>query len=87
MNGPVRADAPDTKGADQSKPAQAKPKSRPVNFAREVRSILSDNCFACHGPDDKQRKGGLRLDTKEAVLASSGQAAWRSLQGGPRRAT
>jgi mono/diheme cytochrome c family protein len=69
MNGPVRADAPDTKGADQSKPAQATTKARPVNFAREVRSILSDNCFACHGPDDKKRKVGLRLDTKEGVLA------------------
>ena len=48
---------------------EAKTKSRPVNFAREVRSILSDNCFACHGPDDKARKAGLRLDTKDGAFA------------------
>jgi cytochrome c553 len=36
-----------------------------IEFNRDVRAILSDNCFACHGPDDKQRKAKLRLDVKE----------------------
>src|SRR3974390_1688059 len=65
----ARADTPDVKGADGTKPVQSQPKSRPVNFARDVRTGLSDNCVACHGPDDKKRKAGLRLDTKEGVMA------------------
>ncbi|MFO0892043.1 MAG: PSD1 and planctomycete cytochrome C domain-containing protein [Isosphaeraceae bacterium] len=73
---PVLADAPDGKGKDSTKPAAPGPKGRPVNFGREVRAVLSDNCFACHGPDDKTRKAELRLDTKEGVRAKlkSGEA-------------
>lgn len=39
-----------------------------VAFNRDVRPILSDNCFACHGPDSGQRKGKLRLDQRHAAL-------------------
>ena len=35
-----------------------------LEFNRDVRSILSDNCFECHGPDAANRKAGLRLDTE-----------------------
>jgi len=41
--------------------------SRP-DFARDVLPILSDKCFQCHGPDEKARKGHLRLDRKEDAL-------------------
>ncbi len=39
-----------------------------IEFNRDVLPVLSDNCFACHGPDAKQRKAKLRLDVREEAL-------------------
>jgi hypothetical protein len=41
----------------------------PINFSRQIRPILSENCIACHGPDDKARKAKLRLDDEASAKA------------------
>jgi len=40
-----------------------------IQFNRHIRTILSDNCFKCHGPDEHQRKAKLRFDTEEGSRA------------------
>ena len=54
--------------------------AEPVTFNRDIRPILSDKCFACHGPDKAQRKTELRFDNEEGAfidLKSGGKAVVR----------
>jgi mono/diheme cytochrome c family protein len=46
--------------------------AEPVDFNFQVRPLLSDRCYACHGPDARARKAGLRLDTREGLFQSFG---------------
>src|SRR5437868_6409801 len=57
--------------------AAAAPSSASINFNRDIRPILSENCFACHGPDDGKRKANLRLDLGDRATkpAKSGAVA------------
>src|SRR5262245_53538969 len=41
----------------------------PVDFARDVRPILAHHCWTCHGPDEKARQAGLRLDLRDRAIA------------------
>jgi hypothetical protein len=52
--------------------AQEKPAAPPISFNSDIRPILADNCFSCHGPDEKRRETLFHFDTREGALAQAG---------------
>ena len=52
--------------------ATALPQTTTVEFNRDIRPILSDRCYACHGPDQGKRLSKLRLDTEAGAKIDLG---------------
>ncbi|HEY7510483.1 MAG TPA: PSD1 and planctomycete cytochrome C domain-containing protein, partial [Vicinamibacteria bacterium] len=70
--GVVVARIPSRRAAEPSArpPAPARAAEGQLSFNKDVRPILADNCYACHGPDRNRRQAGLRLDREEVAKAA-----------------
>ncbi|MFO1008722.1 MAG: DUF1553 domain-containing protein [Planctomycetota bacterium] len=68
----------------ETPPSAVEPEHEPeLDFGRDVRPILADRCFRCHGPDEGARKRGLRLDTEDGSRATLGDGEHAIVPGDP----
>ena len=63
--------------------ASSAPASRRIDFSRDIRPILSDKCFTCHGPDAPNNKSPLRFDTEAHAFADLGEGRRAIVRGHP----
>ena len=54
-----------------------------IDYSRQIRPILSDRCFRCHGPDAGERKGGFRLDVRDSATGAAESGAKPIVPGKP----
>ena len=68
---------------------QAKPRGqaevRSIDFNRDIRPILSEHCYTCHGPDSAKLKAGLRFDVKESALGKAKSGGIAVVPGAPEK--
>src|SRR5262245_49611787 len=70
-------------GAVQNTPTPDAASSRRIDFSRDILPILSDKCFACHGPDAPNNKSPLRFDTEAHAFADLGEGRHAIVGGHP----